>query len=107
MKHFSTWSLAIIAAGLISVADISYAGGKILVGVKIAPPPPRRELVVVRSRINAVWVAGHWRWHARRGKYAWFPGRWIAARQGFAWIDGRWKNTRHGWVYIEGNWKKI
>jgi hypothetical protein len=107
MKQFSMWSLAIVVAGLISLADVSYGGSRILVGVKIAPPPLRRELVVVRSRINAVWVAGHWRWHVQSGKYVWFPGRWITARPGFAWVDGQWKNTPHGWVYIEGNWKKI
>ncbi len=107
MKRFSMWFLTIITAGLISSASISYGGGRVVVGVKIAPPPPRHEVVVVRTRLNAVWVAAHWRWNTQSRKYVWFQGRWISARPGFVWVDGRWKNTRHGWVYIEGHWKKI
>ena len=76
-------------------------------GVKIAPPPLRHEVVVVRTRLTVVWVAGHWCWNARSGSMFGFHNLGLLHVPGFAWVDGQWKNTTRGWVYTERYWKKI
>jgi hypothetical protein len=103
MKRTLLVALGIMMASLVLPA---HAGVRVGIGVRIGPPPPRHEVIVVRPHRNVVWVEGHWLWNARQAGYVWISGRWINARPGFVWVDGRWKNTRHGWTYKEGYWRK-
>lgn len=65
------------------------------------PPPPRHEVIVVRS--GYVWVGGHWErsgsqwvwrdgYHERtRADHDWKPGRWERRGKGHAWVAGSWQ----------------
>ncbi|MGS1059355.1 YXWGXW repeat-containing protein [Burkholderia glumae] len=69
--------------------------------VRVAPPPPRVE-VVPAPRVGYVWDAGHWVW--RHGAYVWEPGHWQAVRVGYHWQPGHWAPRGDGWVWIRGHW---
>ena len=69
-----------------------------------APPPPRKEVRIVKPGPNFVWIAGHWKWVM--GKYGWVPGHWIKARPGKVWVPGHWEKRGRHWVWILGHWKR-
>ncbi len=101
MKRIRLVLAALLLAGLALVTEPALAGG-FFVGIRIAPPPPRHEVVVVRHRPGYVWVRGHWAWHPRWHRYVWMRGVWIPARRGYVWVDGCWTRTDDGWAYREG-----
>ena len=107
MKRLPKWILFGAAIGLLSFTDVASAGLLVAIGVRIGPPPPRREVIVVRPTVNAVWVNGHWIWNGRLGKYVWVKGSWMGGRKDYVWVDGQWKNTPDGWIYVEGSWRRI
>jgi hypothetical protein len=75
--------------------------------VRVAPPPPRTErVVVVRPSPRHVWVGGYHRWNGRA--YVWTPGRWVVPpRRAAVWVPARWTYVpaRHGYVFVEGHWR--
>ena len=75
-----------------------------VVYVRVAPPPPRREVRPPRPHARAVWIAGHWRWNGRR--YVWVAGYWELRPKGRIWVPGHWKRTPRGYVWVPGHWKK-
>ncbi len=100
MKRKWLWLSGIVLAILLSVSPAANAG--VWVGLRVGPPPPRREIVVARP--GYAWARGYWGWdHAR---YAWFPGRYIAERPGHVWVDGAWGHRHDGWGYREGHWRR-
>jgi hypothetical protein len=105
MKRISGLLMAVLMSGILMASETTTAG--VRVGIRIGPPAPRREVVVVRTRPNAAWVAGHWYWHPRHAQYVWIDGRWIDGRPDYVWVDGHWKHTPFGWMYVEGHWRKI
>ncbi|MBV8070603.1 MAG: YXWGXW repeat-containing protein [Acidobacteriaceae bacterium] len=72
--------------------------------VRTAPPPPRKDVIVVRPGPGYVWQAGYYRWDGR--VYVWVPGRWLRPPQAYyhSWVPGYWKQTPRGWVWVQGHW---
>ncbi|HTY57569.1 MAG TPA: hypothetical protein VMF59_02085 [Bacteroidota bacterium] len=100
MKTKWLWLSGFIVASLIAIAPA--ADAQVWVGLRTGPPPPRREVVVVRP--GYAWVHGFWGWdHAR---YVWRPGRYVVARPGHYWVDGGWRHRHDGWAYREGHWRR-
>ena len=74
-------------------------------GVRVGPPPPRREAVAPRPHRGWVWVGGYYAWRRRAHRYAWVRGRWVKPPRAHAvWIEGRWAQRKGEWVYTEGRW---
>jgi WXXGXW repeat (2 copies) len=74
---------------------------QVAIGVSIAPPAPRYE-VVPAPRAGYVWAPGAWRWGG--GRYVWGGGRWVAARPGYRWAEAGWVHRGGQWHYREGRW---
>ncbi|HTR98689.1 MAG TPA: hypothetical protein VML00_03000 [Bacteroidota bacterium] len=100
MKRKSVWLASLALAGLLLFSESAMAG--VWVGIRLGPPPPRREVVVASPGPGWVWARGHWGWYNAR--YRWVPGRWMAPRAGHRWVDGRWYHRHDGWAYREGHW---
>src|SRR5512140_804701 len=105
MKRMSRVFATIAALMLLLNAGPAQAGLRFVVGVRMAPPPPRREYV--ETRAGAVWVRGHWMWSPMVARHIWVPGAFVDRRPGFIWIDGSWVRTRYGWMFIDGYWKRV
>jgi WXXGXW repeat (2 copies) len=99
--------LTIVLSVMVVSAMTVHAGERMGIGIRIAPPAPRHEIVHMKGHAGKVWVAGNWKWNRHDARYVWIEGRWCSARHGYVWVDGRWMNTRNGWVYLKGNWKRI
>lgn len=106
MKRIGRLIAVFAAIMLLQFAEPAQAGLRFVIGVRVPPPPPRRELVVGRPRLGAVWVKGHWFWSPLVGRYIWKPGMWIERRPGFIWVEHRWTHTPHGWLFIDGYWRR-
>ena len=89
---------------MLLVADQAVAGQYFSFGVRVGPPPPRREFV--HERPGYFWVHGHWGWYPRYHRYHWIGGYWIPARRGHEWHEGGWMHRHHGWDYDEGHWDR-
>ncbi len=95
--------VALAAAPLVGCASGGGRRDPDRVYVRMAPPPPREEVVIESPGREYVWVRGHWAW--RGSEYEWVPGRWDRADRGRRWAEGRWVHERGGWYYIEGHWR--
>ena len=70
--------------------------------VRVAPPPPPREVMIVRPGPRHVWVPGYYRWTGRH--YVWTRGYWaMPPRPAAAWVPGYWAPRRGGHVWIAGS----
>ncbi|PUA18176.1 YXWGXW repeat-containing protein [Glaciimonas sp. PCH181] len=95
-------SLLSISAGLL--APISEAQAQVVVGVGVAPPPPRYE-VIPPPRGGFVWAPGFWRWNGRR--HVWVGGHYIRARPGYRYYEPRWERGDRGdWRFRERGWER-
>ena len=72
------------------------------VSVRIAPPAPRHESVVVRPGYE--WAPGYWRWSGRR--YVWANGYYVHVRPGQRWHSSHWERHENRWHYREGYWHR-
>lgn len=107
MKRLRGMLGAIAASMLLLFAEPAQCGLQFAIGVRVPPPPPRREIIEIRPRLSSVWVKGHWLWSPVAGRHIWVPGMWVERRPKSIWVDGRWTRTRHGWIYIDGYWKRV
>jgi hypothetical protein len=89
-----------IAAG--SLATLAPAGAADIY-VRIAPPPPRQEVVPV-VRPGWVWVPGYWNWNGRR--YVWVNGHRVRGRHGSHWVPDRWSEDHGRWRRERGHWDR-
>jgi hypothetical protein len=71
--------------------------------VRVAPPPPRAE-VIPAPRHGMVWVNGYWDWNGHR--YVWRQGHYVQARAGHRWREDRWVQREGGWVREHGGWDR-
>lgn len=75
--------------------------------VKIKPHQPK---VVIhkpsKHKKGFVWVAGHWEWNKRKGRYAWKKAHWKRLRKGFRYAPGYWAVTPGGFKWIPGHWNR-
>ena len=84
------------------VLGMSAMGAEVF--VRIAPPRPVVETVVVRPGPGYVWIPEYHRWDG--AAYVWAPGRWeLPPRPRARWIAHRWVRRRGGWVFVEGRWR--
>ncbi len=105
MKAYKIFAAAITMMMLaFGLSNTAYARTRVV--VKVAPPAPKKVVVVKKSPYkHGVWVSGHWEW--KKGRYVWHEGHWVKAKPGFRWVEGHWKHTAKGWVWIPGHWKKF
>jgi hypothetical protein len=76
-------ALAVVAVFFMAVLS-GYAGTK----PRIAPPPPRVDVVPDSPTPYHVWIAGYWKWAGVN--YVWVEGRWVKPKPGKAWVPGKW-----------------
>ncbi len=102
MKSFL--KIGIIGA-LMMLATPVFSQVHIGLGIRIGPPPPRREVIVVRPYRDAVWIPGYYRWIPRRHHYVWIHGYWVRRPHPHAvWVPGRWERRHDEWIFFEGRW---
>jgi hypothetical protein len=92
-----------LSTALLGVA-LAVGSANAQIYVRIGPPPPRKEVLVVRPGPEYVWVKGYHRWDGNQ--YVWVPGSWVVPPRPHArWVDGRWVHRRQGWIWVEGRWR--
>lgn len=93
---------ALLAASLVAAlgAGVS-ATASADVFVRVAPPPPREE-VVPAERHGYVWAPGYWDWRGHR--YVWVSGHYVRARSGYVYMGPRWVEHNGGWRMERGHW---
>ena len=104
MKKVKTILMMGLIIMVLTISNNAFAGRRIY--VKVAPPAPKKVVVVkpVKPWKNAVWISAHWTWD--NGHWVWSDGHWQKAKSGHKWVAGHWKHTRHGWTWIEGRWTR-
>ena len=71
--------------------------------VNEAPPPPQKEVIIVRPGPNHVWIPGFWEWH---GHWVWVGGRWeIGPHPHAVWVRESWVHRGHGYIFVRGHWR--
>jgi hypothetical protein len=95
------WSAPSLHANPALLADVS-----INVGVDLAPPPPRQEVIVERTRPGPdyVWVGGYW--GGAPGHYVWTNGHWDRPPHAHAvWAAPHWERDHDGHYHqVQGGW---
>jgi hypothetical protein len=72
--------------------------------VRVAPPPPAREVVPVAPGPRYVWVGGYYRY--KHHAYVWVPGHYIVPPKRYAvWVPGHWVPRHGGYVWVAGYWR--
>ncbi len=102
----TTRKLALLAVLGIASAGAVYtptatAGVSVAVGINVAPPAPRYEMVPP-PRVGYVWAPGYWRWDGYR--HVWMTGYWVRARPGYVYHQPHWEHARDGWRFRDGAW---
>lgn len=94
---------------LVLAAMVSAALGSVTVPVaaatyvRIAPPPPREEMVPAPRR-GHVWVGGHWGW--KNGHHQWIKGSWLRERRGYRYSQPMWVERDGRWYMERGAWRR-
>ncbi|MBV8552908.1 MAG: YXWGXW repeat-containing protein [Acidobacteriaceae bacterium] len=85
-------------------AALAVGSANAQVYVRVAPPPPQREVITIRPGPKYVWTGGYYRWNSHA--YVWVPGHWVVPpRAGVAWVPGHWVHRTGGWVWVAGYWR--
>ncbi|MGH9442982.1 MAG: YXWGXW repeat-containing protein [Thermoanaerobaculia bacterium] len=101
MKKFIRY---LVGAGFAACLGLAAPAGAAPVVIRIAPPAPRREVIIGRPSPRHAWVPGYWRWSGR--DYVWVGGAWqLPPRPRAAWVPGRYRRVRGGRIWIEGHWR--
>jgi hypothetical protein len=93
--------LGTMVAATFSVGSVSVATADVF--VRVAPPPPRTE-VVPAPRRGYVWVPGYWDYRA--GRHFWVQGTWVRERHGYRYAEPRWHERDGRWVLERGHWSR-
>jgi YXWGXW repeat-containing protein len=96
---FKTLTVVAVASAMFSAAAVAAP----VIDVRVAPPPPRTE-VVPAARAGYVWVPGYWDWRGHR--YVWMRGHWERARRGFVYREPRWEQRGDHWFLNRGEWAR-
>lgn len=95
--------LSVATAMVLGVlAPQANAGVDVHIGIDLAPPPPRVE-VIHEVRPGYVWAPGYWQWVGH--EHHWVTGRWLPARPGYAWVPARWERYDYGYRFQPGHWR--
>lgn len=104
MKFKSILCVSLLAVSAGFMAPISQAQAQVVVGIGVAPPPPRYE-VVPPPRGGFIWAPGYWRWNGRR--HVWVGGHYVRARPGYRYYAPRWEHGPGGdWRFRERGWER-
>jgi len=97
--------LAVVVLASFALVPAPPAGADTRVYVRIGPPAPVVEQVVVAPSGRHIWIAGYHRWDGQA--YVWVPGRWDLPPGSYrAWVAGHWvHHRRNGWYWVEGHWR--
>ena len=83
-------------------ASTACASGRVY--VRVGPPVPRVEAVLVSPGPRYVWLPGYYRWDG--AAYVWLPGRYeLPPRPRAVWVRPHWERERRGWYFIQGHWR--
>jgi hypothetical protein len=92
-------TLTVLAAASATISVSAVAAPYI--DVRVAPPPPRHE-VVPPARTGYAWVPGYWDWRGHR--HVWVSGHWERARHGYVYREPRWEQNGDSWRLHHGSW---
>ncbi|WP_438483436.1 glycine zipper domain-containing protein [Oleiharenicola lentus] len=84
------------------------AATQVVITTPPPPPPPmvREEVIVARSRPDAVWVEGYWDYSPRVRGYVWVPGHWEVPPPSYRhYVAPHWVRRGHSHVYVRGYWR--
>ena len=96
-----TAAFVITTSLLVSTACVSASDR---VYVRVGPPAPRVEAVLVAPGPRYVWLPGFYRWDG--AAYLWVPGRYdLPPRARARWVSPHWEHRRRGWYFVEGRWR--
>ncbi len=93
--------IAVIAAAAASLAAFAPATQAADVFIRVAPPPPRTEIVPA-ARPGYVWAPGYWNWNGRR--HVWVNGNYVRERRGYAYAAQVWVQEGDRWRFRRGGW---
>ncbi len=91
---------------LLSLCNSPEAAAQIVVKVR----PARPTVVLARpakARRGHTWVAGHWNYSNRKGRYVWRKGHWQRNRKGQNYVAGKWVTSNGGHKWVAGRWTAI
>jgi hypothetical protein len=92
------------ALAVVLMAAPACAAPRGRVYVRVGPPAPVVERVVVAPGPGFVWVPGYYTWNGRA--YAWRRGEWMhPPRPRAVWVAPHWRHERRGWFFVEGHWR--
>jgi len=102
-RTFAVLTALGLGLGASAYAPDAAARTQISVGINVAPPAPRYE-VVPPPRVGYAWAPGYWRWDPYAHRHVWVVGRWMPARHGYVYRQPRWEHYRGGWRFHDGYW---
>jgi hypothetical protein len=102
-RTFAVLTALGLGLGASAYAPDAAARTQISVGINVAPPAPRYE-VVPPPRVGYAWAPGYWRWDPYARRHVWVVGRWMPARHGYVYRQPRWEHYRGGWRFHDGYW---
>lgn len=91
---------------LLGVFGLLFSAGTLVAQtvVRIAPPPPPREVVPVAPGPRYVWVSGYYRYKGHA--YVWVPGHYVVPPHHHGvWVPGHWVPRHGGYVWVAGYWR--
>ena len=71
--------------------------------VRVAPPPPREEILPAPRR-GHVWAPGYWDYRGKR--HVWVKGNYMRERPGHRWEEHRWVERDGRWQLQRGRWAR-
>lgn len=89
----------------VGVAPLARSAGLDVNLILNAPPPPRHEVIIERSRPGPdyVWINGYW--GNNHGRQEWVAGHWARPPHARAvWVEPRWERRDRGYVFVNGYW---
>jgi len=97
-----------ISIGIFALALTAGAANAAQIFIHIGPPPPRREVIVVRPGPRYGWARGYDDdyYEGYRGRRCDRDGYWERQRRPRAvWVPGYWAPRRHSRIWISGYWR--
>lgn len=94
-------TLTVLAAAWATISVSAVAAP--YVDIRVAPPPPRME-VVPAARPGHVWIPGYWDWRGRR--HVWMNGHWERGRRGYVYRAPQWVQEGDHWRLRRGMWAR-
>ena len=106
-SRHAVFSLALSALALstITVTAPAFAqvGPEVAI-IRVAPPPPRVEVIPARPSPWHIWQRGNWMYGP--AGYTWHPGRYVMPpTQGLAWVPEEWVSFGGGYHLVPGHWR--